>query len=169
MYHYHHYRHLHETADPLSALFPADLARETLDSLVLLFPNTDRKIVKWIGRVSDAARVGSVSVDSTIIKCGRLMPKDRNIKRFKYWGHRLTLLKEVFDDSKPRTLSQRWYDRRPNFQWYPFWTALLALSLTAFFGLVQSIEGAVQAYMALHPQQCSLSTQQTLRKTERLC
>ena len=77
--------------------------------------------------------------------------KDRNIRNFKYWHDRLIILKEVFDDAEPRTIRQWWYDRRKRVQWYTFWVAALVLVLTVFFGLVQSIEGGIQAYAALHP------------------
>jgi hypothetical protein len=37
-------------------------------------------------------------------------------------------------------------------QWFNFWFAVaLLVGLTVFFGLVQSIEGALQVYKAYHP------------------
>jgi hypothetical protein len=90
-------------------------------------------------------------IDAQLIKCGRLTPDDRQIQRFVYWHERLGILKEIFDDTKPRTISQFWYDRRNGVQWYTFWVAVLVLILTVFFGVIQSIEGALQAYKAYRP------------------
>jgi hypothetical protein len=55
-------------------------------------------------------------------------------------------LKQVFDEAQPNTLSRWWYDRRNGVQFYTFWVAVMVLILTVFFGLVQSIEGALQVY-----------------------
>jgi hypothetical protein len=67
-------------------------------------------------------------------------------REFIYWHDRLVVLKQVFDEATPRTLLQWWYDRRNGVQWYTFWVAIVVLALTLFFGLVQSVEGALQVY-----------------------
>jgi hypothetical protein len=56
------------------------------------------------------------------------------------------MLKQVFDEAQPRTIVQWWHDRRNGVQWYTFWVAVLVLVLTILFGLIQSIEGALQVY-----------------------
>ena len=89
-------------------------------------------------------------LDSLAIQCGRLTWKDRDIRNFKYWHDRLVILKEVFDSTDPGHVKQWWFDRRKRVQWYTFWIAATVLVLTVFFGLVQSIEGGIQAYAALH-------------------
>jgi ABC-type Fe3+ transport system permease subunit len=58
------------------------------------------------------------------------------------------VLKEAFDEAEPRSLSQLWFDRRVRVQWYTLWVAVLVFVLTIFFGLVQSVEGALQVYLA---------------------
>jgi len=63
----------------------------------------------------------------------------------------VVILKQVFDESRPSTLLQWWNDRRNGVQWYTFWVAILVLLFTMFFGMVQSIEGALQVYKAYHP------------------
>jgi hypothetical protein len=80
-----------------------------------------------------------------------LTMKDRDIGNFKYWHDRLVILKEGFDSTEPRPVGQWWFDKRKRVQWYTFWIAATVLVLTVFFGLVQSIEGGIQAYAALHP------------------
>jgi hypothetical protein len=55
------------------------------------------------------------------------------------------------EEARRTSILQFWYDRRNKVQWYTFWIAVLILCLTVFFGLVQSIEGALQVYKAYHP------------------
>jgi hypothetical protein len=86
-----------------------------------------------------------------LVKIGNLNAERRQIENFRYWQDRLVILKEVYDEVRPNTLSQWWYDRRNGVQWYTFWVALWVLTLTIIFGLVQCIEGALQVYKAFHP------------------
>jgi hypothetical protein len=92
-----------------------------------------------------------VKIDPRLIKCGHLRADDRQIENFTFWHDRLVILKQVFDEARPRTLSQWWFDRRNGVQWYTFWVAILVLTLTIFFGFAQCVEGALQAYKAFHP------------------
>jgi ABC-type Fe3+ transport system permease subunit len=61
----------------------------------------------------------------------------------------LVMLKQVFDEAQPRTMAQWWHDRRNGVQWYTFWVAVMVLALTILFGLIQSVEGALQVYMSM--------------------
>lgn len=61
------------------------------------------------------------------------------------------ILKQCYDNTKPKTMNQWWRDRRNGVQWYTFWAAIFILVLTIFFGLVQSIEGGLQVYKAFAP------------------
>jgi hypothetical protein len=70
---------------------------------------------------------------------------------FTFWHDRLVILKQVFDETRPSTLSQWWSDRCNGVQWYAFWVAILVLALTIVFGFVQCVEGALQVYKAFHP------------------
>jgi hypothetical protein len=80
--------------------------------------------------------------------CGRLKTDDRRIDQFAFWRDRLVMLKQVFDEAQPKTMRQWWYDSRNGVQWYTFWVAVLVLVLTVVFGLVQSVEGALQVYVS---------------------
>ena len=131
-----------------SSLFPPGLITETLQTLALLFPQSDRKTQAWFLQKQSADALG---LDSRLVQCGQLRADDRRIENFRFWHDRLVVLKQVFDESRPATLWQWWADRRNGVQWYTFWVAVLVLFLTVFFGLVQSIEGALQVYKAYHP------------------
>lgn len=131
-----------------SSVLPDDVRQETLDTLALLFPQTEKAVRKCFKRWQS---IEGGRIDPELMKCGSLRAEARQVKRFYYWRDRLIVLKQVFDDAEPKTLSQWWYDRRKRVQWSTFWVAMLVLLLTVFFGMVQSIEGGLQAYKAYHP------------------
>ena len=56
----------------------------------------------------------------------------------------LIVLKEAYDEATPRVLSQWWYDRRNNVQWYTFWVAIMVFVVTTTLGIIQCIEGGLQ-------------------------
>lgn len=113
---------------------------------MLLFPQGHKPTETWYSKLSSTE-----ALDPCAIQCGSLRADDRQFEHFKYWRDRLVILKQVFDESRPSTLSQWWNDRRNGAQWYTFWVAILVLLLTVLFGLVQSLEGALQVYKAYHP------------------
>jgi hypothetical protein len=61
----------------------------------------------------------------------------------------MVILKQAFDDSEPRTVSQWWYDDRKRVQWYTFWVAALVLILTIVFGVTQTVSGIIQAWASV--------------------
>ncbi|KAJ5657644.1 uncharacterized protein N7484_001293 [Penicillium longicatenatum] len=122
------------------SIFPPGLVDETLATLALLFPQGDKETEKWYRRQD-----GPEELDENVLQCGKM---DKPIGDYKYWHHRLVILKSEFDNSRPSNLKQWWNDRRDVSQWYPLW---VAISLTVLFGLVQSIEGALQVYKAYNP------------------
>lgn len=119
---------------------------ETLRTLSLLFPVNDERTKRWLYK-----NVNSRGMDRALQSCELLRLEERQFEGFKFWHDRLVMLKQAFDQSRPSTISQWWHDRRNGVQWYTFWVAILVLSLTIFFGLIQSIEGALQVYKAYHP------------------
>ena len=114
--------------------------------MALLLPEPDKNIEKWFLRKSS-----KYILDPTARECGNLNAEQRQINNFKYWRLRLGILKTVFDESEPKSLRHWWNDRRYGERWYTFWVAALVILLTVLFGLIQSIEGAIQAYKAYHP------------------
>lgn len=142
-----------------SSILPDGLARETLQTLALLFPQaelnrsrrTKNQMTSWFRGICDKHERSNSIVDGRLARCGNLTTSDRQIDKFEFWRDRLVVLKEAYDEATPRTLSQWWYDRRNGVQWYTFWVALLVLILTIFFGLVQCVEGALQVYKAYNP------------------
>ncbi|EMD86405.1 hypothetical protein COCC4DRAFT_22623 [Bipolaris maydis ATCC 48331] len=133
---------------------PEGLAEETLRTLALLFPSRskDRDAQKWLrSKLSD--KKNSVRLDSDLLNIASLRLLDRKAEKFEYWRSELLTLKEIFDEPRPTSMRRLWHDRRNKVQWATFWVAMLILGLTIFFGLVQSIEGALQVEKAYHPVQ----------------
>ncbi|KAI0457221.1 hypothetical protein F5B21DRAFT_464777 [Xylaria acuta] len=141
VYVFHHASFLEAQRWSSQSLLPAAVVSETLHTLALLFPSTDCETRKWVSKMP--------LVDPRVARCGQLKTDLRQIETFQIWRDRLIMLKQVYDDAQPKTLAQWWNDRRNGFQWYMFWFAVLVLILTVFFGLIQSIEGAIQAYASL--------------------
>jgi hypothetical protein len=137
-----------------SAIFPKGLAEETLQTLALLFPSKskDKSLQKWLRSKLLDKRI-SVRPDPDLLNCTYLRPLDRKAAKFEYWRSELLTLKEIFDEPRPTSIRRLWNDRRNKVQWATFWVAMLILGLTIFFGVVQSIEGALQVEKAYHPVQ----------------
>ena len=124
-------------------MLPSDLVTETLRTISLLFPEGDKKTARNYR--------SNAEIDGRILRCGQLHGAQRDINFFFYWRDRLVMLKQKYDCTHPKTINQWWWDRRNGVQWYTFWVAILILILTTFFGLVQSVEGALQVYKAFVP------------------
>ncbi|KAM0257328.1 hypothetical protein ACHAQJ_004415 [Trichoderma viride] len=123
-----------------SSPFPESFLQETLDTLALLFPSTDKETTKWLG--------GIKNIDPQLAECHYLCSRKRRFDRFNYWHDQLVILKQAFDESSPRSISNWWYDTRDGVRWYTFWVAILVFAVSAIFGIVQIVEGALQVYLA---------------------
>ena len=133
-------------------MFPNGLIEETVRSLALLFPHSDAGTRKWYkAQVKKVKKASRRDLDPKLLECGHLRAEDRHIDAFNFYRDRLVILKQAFDESEPNSLSQWWYDKRSGVHRYPLIIAALALVLTAFFGLIQCIEGGLQTYKAWHP------------------
>ncbi|PLB52137.1 hypothetical protein P170DRAFT_507003 [Aspergillus steynii IBT 23096] len=127
-------------------LLPPSLIDETLQTIALLLPREDESVQTWYRKIEKQH-----TLDPSAIKLPYLKREQRRIENFSFWRERLIILKQCYDESEPRDIRQWWYDRRKGVQWYTFWVAIFVLLLTLFFGLVQSIEGALQVYKSYHP------------------
>jgi hypothetical protein len=133
-------------------LFPPGFIDETLRTLALLFPQNDKKSMVWLRR-----QILEGDLDESLARCGNLRGQSRRFEKFPFWHERLVYLKQAFDECSPRTPKQWWNDRRNSVQWYTFWVAILIFVMTVFFGIVQSVEGALQVYLAWRPDETSVT------------
>jgi hypothetical protein len=135
-------------------MYPKDFVRETLDTLTILFPSTDRKTRRWLQGQTQANSV-LTRVDLGLHHVGSFKAghASRRLEHFKFWRERLGALRDAVEEATPhsKALLKALSDRKQGDRWLNSWVALVAIGLTLFFGLVQSIEGAVQVYKAYHP------------------
>lgn len=148
LYIFHHVAFLRRQELGLSVL-PDGLTSETLRTLAILFPPNDKNTQKWLK--CEAFSGEKINLDTGLLKCDRMKTNDRQVMQFEFWRDELMTLKDIFDSPRSSSLTNFWYDRRNKVQWYTFWIAAMVLCLTVFFGIVQSIEGALQVYKAYHP------------------
>jgi hypothetical protein len=132
-------------------MYPEGFVKETLDTLTLLFPSSDRKTKRWLDGHCNVSPL-ETKVDVGLLTVGELKTGygPRRLEQFRFWRSRLEALKDVVEEATPPT--QAWFkalsDRKQGDRWLNSWVATVAIGLTLFFGLVQSIEGAIQVYKA---------------------
>jgi hypothetical protein len=85
-----------------TSIYPKDFVLETIQTLKLLFPKSDRQTKTWYRHQANLRPGG---LDESLIKLGNLETLERKIEKFEYWHERLATLKEVFDDSESRPKS----------------------------------------------------------------
>lgn len=100
------------TLNSPNSLLPPGLADETLRTLALLIPSSDPATRKWFMKLPDYH-----NLDKRCVRYRRLKTDDRQLEKFPFWRERLLMLKQVFDEAQPQSLSQWWYDRRNGVQW----------------------------------------------------
>jgi hypothetical protein len=127
-----------------SDIFPKELIRETENTLALLLPEYDQETASWFKKKQE-----ELGLDEQAARCGQLKLEDRQIDHFKFWHDRLIVIKQFFDDSEPRTITQWWFDDRKRKQW--FWVAIVVVVTTILFGIIQCFEGGWQIYKAYYP------------------
>lgn len=124
-------------------LFPTGLVEETLRTLRLLLPRSEKAGVAWYKAIAIKNHL-----DLNACLCPHLRVEDRQIDRFDFWRERLIILKQAFDEAEPNSWSQWWHDKRRGVHRYPLLLAAAALLLTLILGVIQVIEGGLQVYTA---------------------
>lgn len=119
-----------------TAIFPDRFLRETAETLALLFPFAESPQRRWDRRVRKKADLD--------VEAGIACNTPHNLSHYHYYRERLELLKQTYDRSQPDSVTQWLYDKRNSDKFYTFWFAVVAIVLTLFFGLVQSITGVLQ-------------------------
>lgn len=121
-------------------VYPPGFLKEAAETIALLFPISDLRGRRWMRRLQRR--------DNVDIESGLLPQAPRDIQHYQYWGNRLLILKEAYDQKEPENVTQWIFDRRKPNQRYTFWIAICALLLALVFGLIQSIAGILQVIYA---------------------
>ena len=129
-----------------SQVLPVELLVETLDTVALLIPRASKSCKRWYQKAQKRnpgyldPKAGDLELH---LQC-------RRVGRYTFWRDRLSTIEYSYSQSEPVTIRQWWNDRRKRVQWYTFWVATLVLLLTIIFGLIQSVTGILQVYLAYH-------------------
>ncbi|TDZ31027.1 hypothetical protein C8035_v002309 [Colletotrichum spinosum] len=133
-----------------NAVFPEGLLQETVDTLALIFPNSEFGTVggfvcrrrKWLEELWSRHR--DQCIDTGTGTGERLQAEARRIEKSRFWRDRLVVLEQAYDDATPSSMSQWWHDRRNRVVWCTFWIAIFVLILGVIVGVVQSVLGGIQ-------------------------
>ncbi|KAE8442631.1 hypothetical protein EG329_002988 [Mollisiaceae sp. DMI_Dod_QoI] len=142
IFHHVSFLKLHQQTD--SPVLSIDLIEETINTMSLLLPQNDEASNRWFEK-----KRRTFGLDPSAATNGHLNSASRRIDKFNYWGDRLSILKQAFDESEPKSVAQWWYDDRKRVQWYTFWIAALVLLLTIVFGSIQSVCSIIQAWASV--------------------
>jgi len=122
-------------------IFPAGFADETLKTLSLLFPEAEYskpvKRASWFQNLCDreSRRDNALVIDQRLNRCSNIRSEGRNLVEFRFWGPRLLVLKEAYDEATPSTILQWWHNRRNGVTWYTFWVAIWVFIVATFWVL----------------------------------
>ncbi|KAF3052406.1 hypothetical protein E8E11_001707 [Didymella keratinophila] len=149
---FHHISFLRYMEEIDSPLFPGGFVKETIDTLILLFPDNKKKDRQWLHQYLQESPI-STPLDRGLLKTGYHGPKDpcRYLGHYTFWRDRLEILGEAVEKFTPPTQAfKRALKNSKGEGWINSWIGVVAIVMTLFFGLVQSIEGAIQVYKAYH-------------------
>lgn len=130
--------HLESAEEPI---LPRALLAETLDTFELLFP--------WHDKDTRSFLLDNNKPIYGLGRCGRKRIPD--MEHYVYWGRRLSVLLDVFEDP-PRDIWQLWKNQRKFNEWATFWLALLVIVLTVVSivaGTVSTVYSIKQYNLAL--------------------
>ena len=130
------FRHASFLEDRLESGYSAEFLRETASTIALLFPYVESSDRRWNRRVRKKADLD--------VEVGLSTTLSRDPHHYKYWAQQLVRLEIAFHQSKPTSIRQWYHDTRDGSQFYAFWLAVAAITLTLLFGLIQSITGILQ-------------------------
>jgi hypothetical protein len=75
----------------------------------------------------------------------------RSTKAYKYWGERLSIIYQAFDEAEPKTLYHWWIDERRGVQRWMFWVGFGGLFFVVIFGFLQTVIGVIQVILLYRP------------------
>jgi hypothetical protein len=92
----------------ISLLYPAGFLLETEQTLSLLFPSVMSETSKWTRRIGEKIRV---DIEAPI-EFSAASDEMLDLSNYLYWQERLRDVQRAYDDARPKTLSQLWFNRR---------------------------------------------------------
>lgn len=121
---------------------PRELLEETIRTLLLLFPNWDKKTQKLLDKY-DKTDPDLAPFFEEIAAYKR--PQRLSLRDFSFWRDRLLELHETIYLAPPDTWRQMLLDRRNPLQYYTFWIAIIVF----IFSLGSFILSIIQTWATI--------------------
>jgi hypothetical protein len=125
-----------------------DFLHETRQTLDLLFPRHSGQCTRYLRKLQENKQLDLEFGRIPIGTPSKRIEPPFTLSDFQYYGKRLAVLIDAFDSAKPTSLSQLWYDRRNKQTWYTMWIAAIVFFLTLLFGVISSVTGIMQVWIA---------------------
>lgn len=128
-----------------SEMYPNDLLREVDRTYFLLWPISKRKTNKRARKISKKNRMDIEAhwVDDIIKESDRY-----DLNNYPVYRHRLAEIQRQYNAARPKSPKQWWYDRRLRIEWTTLLIAVIVFVLTVVFGVISSVTGILQVYVA---------------------
>ncbi|KAF8242058.1 hypothetical protein K440DRAFT_566606, partial [Wilcoxina mikolae CBS 423.85] len=135
--------------------FNDDFLFETRRTYHLLFPPWRNDCTDFLRKLQRCNKldqaIGNIQMDQHIPLILTEPPYVYALSDFPVYGRRLAILRDILDSAKPTSFSQLWYDRRNKQTWYTMWIAMVVFLLTLIFGIISSVTGIMQVWIARNP------------------
>lgn len=76
------------------------------------------------------------------------VPEKFKVSTYPIFGSRLASIQRKYNDSRPRTLSQFWWDRRNRSEWVALWIAVFTFLTASVLGIISSVTSIIQVILA---------------------
>ena len=71
-----------------------------------------------------------------------------DLNNYPIYRHRLAEIQRQYNAARPKYPKQWWYDRRLRMEWTTLLIAVIVFVLTVVFGVISSVTGILQVYVA---------------------
>lgn len=123
------------TNSSVTLTVPRWLLLELRESIYLLLPGDNDEVMQWYKKEARKHHLGT-----WVTQHGKLFVAYKRISSFKHCRARLIILKRYFDETRPGSLTQLWYDRRDGVRFF----AAASVTVTMVLVLLLLVVGIVQ-------------------------
>jgi hypothetical protein len=132
-----------------SELLPEGMREEILDTLALLLPVGNKKVLSWYGKVCERT-VSPLKMDGHAVKTRRLRSEQYEMQHYRRCRDRLVILKMEYDRACPARFRHAWRYHQDGERRNAFRMAVLAVILAFALGILQCMLSAWQIWIAYH-------------------
>lgn len=123
--------------------YPDHFLEEALQTMELLFPSTSTK-PKHNKRTRRYGKEYEADLEALVVHD----KVELSTSNYPVFGSRMAAIQSKYNDSRPRSLSQYWFDRRNRSEWAALWIAVLAFFIASVLGIISSVTSIVQVVVS---------------------